>query len=258
MKMRRVLMVLALALFLPGIARADTIHLKNGDVIEGKILSQSEKEVVIQVGKTGSMTIAMRRVERIVKDDKTGESHGGGSITGRKTPPKEKEEPEKPKVEPKDGPTVPKEPAKDCPYIDRSKVDPEAVAIAENYIGRLSSKPKFRNRARNHIRALGEKAGRSLVRALDSPSPLIRKEVTRLLGEIKYKPAVPALIGKGLTDEDVYVRIEAVASLRGMTGKSFRYMPEGLPRIREEGLKKWKRWWEGEQKRYGMTGSLPR
>lgn len=242
-----------LVIFLVGLsaaARADTIHLKNGDVIEGKILTQDDKKVVIQIGALGKMTFTMDRVEKIVKDDKVG-GNQGGVIKGRKRDPVPPKKTEPKKVDPKESP---KGPAKDCPYIDRSKIDPVADQRARSQIRRLTAKARFRNRGRNQLRNLGEKAGRPLVQALSNPSPVIRREAATLLGEIGYKPAVPKLIRGSLRDKDGTVREAGIQALRKLTQKNFRYFSNAVPRLREMALKKWDAWWAAEAKRYGLKG----
>ena len=236
---------------LPLVGHADTLHLKNGDVIEGKIISQDDDELVIQIGKSGKMTFSLDQIEKIVKDNKTGESHGSG-IKGRKRDPLKKKPPRK-KPDPKRTPKgSPKKPLADNPYIDTSKFDPRADQMARGYIRRLTTKPKFRNRGRNALRNMGVKAGRPLLQLLSSDNAALRREGATLLGEIGYKPAVPRLLRLGLRDVDTTVRSASVASIRTLAKQNFKYFPNAVPRLRDDALKRWDKWWAGEAKKYGM------
>ncbi|MCZ6688782.1 MAG: HEAT repeat domain-containing protein [Planctomycetota bacterium] len=237
---------------LPVLAVADTITLKNGDVIEGKIVSKDDKEIVIQIGKTGRITFTMDRIEKIVEDNKTGSSHGKTGVKGRKIPPKpeKKLEPRKPrKPQPKKTPEIP---AADNPYIDKSPPNPAISQRATQQIQRLRMRPRFKNRARNALRQMGKEAGRALIRGLRDESPKARREVAMLLGGIEYMPAVPYLIHNSLDDDDVGVRAAAAETLRKLTKKSLRYFPESLPRLRKGAVQRWKDWWAVEARRYGM------
>jgi hypothetical protein len=60
----RTLLALALALAAPIVALGDVVHLKSGQKLEGKILSQRADAIVIQT-KFGEMTIERAKIERI-------------------------------------------------------------------------------------------------------------------------------------------------------------------------------------------------
>ena len=66
--MRRLVALLLLFLLLPGFLWADILHLKDGRKLEGKILSETENEVKIEVqfGRSrAAMTVARKDIARI-------------------------------------------------------------------------------------------------------------------------------------------------------------------------------------------------
>ena len=73
-----------------------------------------------------------------------------------------------------------------------------------------------------------------------------------LLGEIGYKPGVPALIKNALRDNSIPVQEQAVESVRKLTGKNFRFPPGGFAKDQKAALGKWDEWWAGEAKKYGL------
>lgn len=58
------LKALALALALAGVARADRVHLKNGEVLEGMVEKDTAESVTLNVG-IGSVTLSRSRIARI-------------------------------------------------------------------------------------------------------------------------------------------------------------------------------------------------
>jgi hypothetical protein len=87
---------------------ADTIILRNGGKLQGKIVSENEKEVTIEMPNTGTITVKRANIREILKEKPA-------------DPPKEKPKPaEQPqKAEPKDPPA-----AKDAP---KAKLDYAAI-----------------------------------------------------------------------------------------------------------------------------------
>ncbi len=61
-------LIVTLLLVAASAASAESVLLKNGRVMRGKILRETEKSIVIQVAGLGKMTIERCRVERVVRD----------------------------------------------------------------------------------------------------------------------------------------------------------------------------------------------
>jgi len=66
------IIVAAAILFISLPLLADTVHLKNGNTLKGRILSQNDKEIEIQVGHTGIVTVARDDVADVEIDDNYG------------------------------------------------------------------------------------------------------------------------------------------------------------------------------------------
>ncbi len=62
------ILIVALLVVAAGTASAESVLLKNGRVMRGKILSETPKTVVIQVAGLGKMAIERCRIEKIVRD----------------------------------------------------------------------------------------------------------------------------------------------------------------------------------------------
>lgn len=73
--MKRFVLLAALLAFVCAAAYADTIVLTNGNKLRGKIVSENEKEVVINVSNMGTITVKRTKIKGITKDEHTGPSN---------------------------------------------------------------------------------------------------------------------------------------------------------------------------------------
>lgn len=71
-KSTKALLAFVLIALLCTTAGADTVVLKNGGKLRGKIESENEKEVVLNVANMGTVTVQRRRIEKIIKDERDG------------------------------------------------------------------------------------------------------------------------------------------------------------------------------------------
>jgi len=92
------LLLLAAAVFIMS-ASADTIELKNGRKVVGKVVRENDKEITIEMKGLGEITLSRRQIAKITKDEKE----------GPKVP--KHSEPEKPEPQ-DDGKDAPAEPKK--------------------------------------------------------------------------------------------------------------------------------------------------
>ena len=65
----------------------------------------------------------------------------------------------------------------------------------------------------------------------------------RILGDLAAVVGIPALID-ALEDPEASVREAAVVSLRGVTGREFRYDPTSRESDRSKRVKAWREWWK--------------
>ncbi len=83
---------------------------------------------------------------------------------------------------------------------------------------------------------------------LAGPWSVVRRAAATELGRRGGLGAVPELIAR-LTDDDVEVRIAAVAALRRLTNRYFGFAPRATVVARREAEARWRSWWLVEGKR---------
>jgi len=88
-------------------------------------------------------------------------------------------------------------------------------------------------------------AGPAIEAMLHDKSAAVRAAAANALGRLGLLRFVPGLT-KALEDEDKWVRNAAANALRRITRQSFGFDHAGGPGKRNEAIRKWRAWWEGE------------
>ncbi len=68
-----IVLALGLAALIPGTGRADTVVLRTGEVLSGRVLRASTEEVSIQLESGGILSFRGNRVEKVRRQNPTGE-----------------------------------------------------------------------------------------------------------------------------------------------------------------------------------------
>lgn len=89
-------------------------------------------------------------------------------------------------------------------------------------------------------------AAEYVVPMLSDSELFVRMAAARVLGDLGNEIAIGPLI-QALGDVEPSVREASVMSLRLLTGKSFRFEPNGDPRERAKGIEDWRKWWKGAE-----------
>jgi len=95
--MRKIAVIIGLVLVISCFAFADTVVLKNGRRLHGKIVSENDREVVIELARLGSITVRRQQIKEIIKNKRTGPIAPKPSEPEK---PKDPSKPEKPEQKP--------------------------------------------------------------------------------------------------------------------------------------------------------------
>jgi len=221
---------------------ADTIELKNGRKLFGKIVKEDEKEVTLQLPNKGIITVKQKDVEKIEKNE----------IEGPKVPPPSEspllpanpEADKKEKVEKEENQEGEKTPPA-SPEPQEEKLNPEIEKRINELVSQLGHRTSgWRSNARAELSRIGKAAVPALIKALESGGTSFHRwGAAQVLGNIGDKQSREVLV-KQLRDPDRFVRKESAEALRKITSQSFGYDPFAESQNREESAKKWEEWWE--------------
>ena len=254
---------------------ADTVFLKNGAWIDGRVKARNDKTIQIEIGKIGRMEIAASEVYEIEKNNRSGEEAfarkpgDDGNIVQQPT--KEKSESEGTSEEEAGGTTksgetkgskeearkdAEKSPASAGKEDPKAKIDPALKSRIEELVTELQrQKPQNRTRAERHLKAIGAPAIPYLLPLVKHESDLTRVAAMRLLNDFGDETAVETCID-ALLDSNEYVRDLANKTLEHVTHESFGYEAQASPRRRETAQEKWRKWWEAEQEELAKEKEL--
>lgn len=227
-----------------GKVAADTIYLKSGGRIEGKIVYDDGKKIKVRTAGRATLVYDIETdVEKIEYDEKTGDDYlkrKSGVKGGKATDPFR---PRGQGGELEEG---------ENPYKDETEVTEEEELLIKVQIRNLKERQdnRYLVRAKNRLVTMGKKAGRFVLELLDSDKPKVRLRAVEILREIGYKPAVPDLISKALGDENPFTREAAIQALTNMTGEKFGFRAYDPGSLRAKAIEEWKAWWVEEEAKY--------
>jgi hypothetical protein len=265
----------AAVLFLPAVGQADTVTLKNGAWIDGKVVLKTPTFIELQIGEIGKIQLPMEEIYLLEKNSRTGlekretyvESKGKSEITDSRKRTDEAPKPEpaaKTPADPKAGEDArgrkdataegqaSADAAKSGSDEDsgpkpKEDMDPALRKRIEDLVADLQ-REKSRNRvqAERHLEAIGQPTIPFLVPVARSENELTRTAVMRLFHSFGDQQTIEPCI-QALLDENEYVREFANKALKRISGEDFNYQPSATPRRRELAQKKWADWWEKEK-----------
>jgi hypothetical protein len=217
-------------------AGADTIELVNGKSLRGKVVRREADRVVVNLAAGGRLTIPADRVLRVVP----------GNAGGAK-PPKSPG----PTAKPVKKPAPEKQPDPRVLRRVRALIAEMGVTEGDDAQGRRSN-------ARDALVAVGEPAVAELCKALEDSVELRRWSTAVVLGRIRSKKSVRALLAavyagtpakgkKAPWWEERYLRA-CGRSFKSVTGTSFDYDPDNVlaGAVAEKMLK----WWVTNYEKY--------
>lgn len=215
---------------------ADTITLRNGGKLHGKVIKESEEEIVLQVADAATITLRKRDVVSAEKDETVATPPPPSRVIEEEKPEPAKEPPKKPAVKeepaPEEVPKTEKEP----------EPDPELKAKIDLHIAQLANrKAGQRNYAKAELAKIGKPAVSALIQTLKQGTPWQRQAAAELLGAIGDERAIEPLID-ALQDEDEFVRQNAINSLSTLTNQTFGFVHDAPESERQEAVKKWQDW----------------
>ena len=232
-----------------GIAQADTITLANGRKLYGKIISENEKEVTLNVSNAGTVTVKRKEIEKIEKDEKEGPHVLPPSESPLVTPASEKKGvPQKgaEEKEKKEGEKA----AAAGEEVRKEEIDPKLKERIEALAAQLGHRQaSWRSNARVELVKIGKQAVAILVNVLESGSTSFHRwGAAQVLGDIGDERATEALV-KCLRDADEFVRKESNDALKKITRQDFGYDPLAGSEVREAAARKWEEWWQKQKEK---------
>ncbi len=226
--------------FADTIATSHEIELKNGQLLRADVSDDSDERIlVLTYGKLGTVRLDRSTVARVTT------KAGRLSLqTSRKGTAKhrvvDRSSPDDPArtVEMVSGEIDSREIANVGPAAPELSAERQAeIDHAIRELGRWRTRNRVR--AERQLAAIGQDSVDSLISiANDHPFNLTRRAVFRLFAKLEDERTVPAAF-VALTDSDRFVRSGAVELLRNMTGRKFRFDPDGYPNLRRNAIKRW-------------------
>ena len=260
---------------------ADTIFLKNGSLIDGKITHRDKKSVLLQIGDIGKLEIPLEEIYLIEKNKRQGgqllknsldtkgkvefvkegkgkkrgasgkRSKRSRSKNSRKSQPGDEEV--ETDIDSTDNDSVDEvdedETLVEPPILgeEEEKISPKLKKRIEDLIIDLDHKKrKNRVRAERHLKAIGRPAVPFLIPLVKSDRSLTRVAVLRLFFAFGDERVIEPCIDSML-DINEYARSYANKTLIRITGEDFSFNADANPRRRELAQKKWAKWWEEEK-----------
>jgi hypothetical protein len=223
-------------------AYADTILLKNGRKLYGKVIKQDEKEVTISIGEDSTITVKRDQIDNIQVDDIK-----GPEIPPRSSSPLVPLNPEKKEGEAEEKGKDAEKPQ--VPAAEEEKkteeLDPQTKAEIEKFIGQLDHHDAgWRNNAQAELTRIGKAAVPALIDAMRTGlTSWKRWGAAKVLGDIGDERAIEQLV-RQLRDPDRFVRDHSGQALKKITRQNFGYDPFAEPAQREAATKQWEEWWQ--------------
>ena len=231
-------------------AVGDTVFLKNGSLIDGRVTHRTSTSLFLQIGEIGKLEIPLEEISVIEKNKRV-----GGEVLKSKIDVKGKreivsEDGSKGASGPRDDGEDSAAPEKEPLSVSEEKpekIDPKLKARIEGLVTDLERKNRrWRVRAERGLKAIGRPAIPFLLPLSESQLDLTRVATFRLFYQFGDESVVDVSIA-ALSDVNEYVRDYANKTLIRITGKDFGYRAQATPRRRQLGARKWLKWWAAER-----------
>ncbi len=253
-------------------AVADTVHLTNGEYIDGLVTSRNERLIMVHIGRIGRIEIPVEDVERIEKNNRRGteipfgflpadlvdSSEGEGADDAgseddetNATGSEEDESTGDDAVADEDDETSESDDDPSADASDDEELSPEQEAEIEELVSDLQrQKSRYRHRAERRLRAMGSVILPAILPLVDHSSENTRIAAVRLVYEVgDDRSEVLEACVDALADENVFVREYAAQSLRRITRKRFDFNARASVQARSAAAERWSAWWSREEAR---------
>ncbi|MAJ28234.1 hypothetical protein CBD41_02310 [bacterium TMED181] len=236
--------ILGQEVFSSGTLWADTVHLTNGSKLDGKVVSENDREVVLKVGPQGIVRLQRKNVAKIEINQRTG-------TPSKKPDSRRKSLPVKPKSAPPASP-VPEVSKSLRIYLDAplAPLKGEQRALLDQWVKDLQrQRVIYRTRAEKHLGTLGS----SIVPHLHSVArgSFVRARICalRLLVRFPRYESMPVALA-GLEASDPWIRKWASELAGKISGKvqNYPWKENSAVSSRARLKKNWDQWYAGQEK----------
>lgn len=223
---------------------ADTVFLNSGTAIDGVIKARHEQTLELQIGKIGRIFVELDKIESIEKNDRDGSwIDTGMALTGKRR--QVEEAPQAATETPKsaDAVAVANNP-KDKRIRKKEDVDPQLREEIERQIYDFTrEKRKFRVRATQRLKAIGESALPFLLDVVGNENPQVRIATMEIFMQNGTDLVIKDTIDR-LEDENEYVRKTANEALVKITSKDLDFRCDAAQSVRQDQVNAWRTWYK--------------
>jgi hypothetical protein len=235
------IVVVPFLLLVWGILLADTVTLRNGGKLHGKVIKESEEEIVLRITDIGTMTLRKRDVVSVQKDQTDATAPPPSQVTEEEKPAPAEEKPAE-KASGKEEPANKEQPTTKQADEKEAEPDPELKAQIDELIQQLAlRRTGYRSNAKAKLAEIGKPAVSALIKILKEGTDWQREGAAELLGTIGDKRATEPLIN-ALPDTNEFVRKNAIDSLSTLTNQTLDFVYDAPEADRQEAVKKWQEW----------------
>lgn len=231
---------------------ADTIILKNGSAIDGTVISESDSEVVLQVGSLGTLRLQKDKISAVEKNRRTGE--GPKKRGADKNRPQIGSDQEKSEslIQPRSSVKVPAKISSSLKtFLDSPlpELEGEQKLLVEQWIKDLQrQRVNYRTRAEKRLGEAGPRVVPLLQSVAQSQFVLARICALRILNQHPRYESMPAALA-GLESEDPWVRkLSSELATKIIGSKQVFPWKETKSTSRRSRLKsEWSRWYRQQE-----------
>jgi len=245
---RSMILLLLLGALLPTPVKGDTVLLVNGSRIDGLVLDQDQKRLVLQIGGLGTMQIPNSTVRSIEKNRRIGPAASDPSSSDRQQP--------SPAVDPQKKARLPLL----LPGADsRVKLPPELPKLSgrkiqqvREWVGELQrQRARNRSRAEQQLTTVGPAVIPYVMPVARSSFDLARISALRILLKTPHFMTADVAL-EGLSADNRWVRKlswQLIVNISGISG-DYSWDPQKLSAKRTQQSRRWHRWVQQQRTLY--------
>ncbi|HIG04142.1 MAG TPA: hypothetical protein EYQ08_00170 [Planctomycetes bacterium] len=249
---RSMILLLLLGALLPTPLKGDTVLLVNGSRIDGLVLDQDQKRLVLQIGGLGTMQIPNSTVRSIEKNRRIGPSVGDSTGSDRQQP------------APPVTPVVPPQKKTRSPLLlpradSRVKLPAELPELSgrkiqqvKEWVGELQrQRARNRSRAEQQLATVGPAAIPFVIPVARSSFDLARISALRILLKTPHFRSVDVAL-EGLSADNRWVRKlswQLIVNISGISGE-YSWDRQKLSAKRAQQSRRWHLWVQQQRRLY--------
>lgn len=251
----------------------DTVYLYNGTTIDGVIKARHEASIELEIGSLGRVFIDLEAIESIEKNDRDGTVQDSRlSLAGKRSDMggaggvENADDQGAPAGQGEAGGTnapggTASDTVADAPpaaakrYLKKEDVEPKLRKTIQEYVTELTRhRRQVRVRAERRLLEIGEPAVPFLLDVVTHENHLVRMAALRIFKEVGNEAVIGAVINR-LGDDNGYVRLTAVETLRQLTRQNFGFQHNGSAASRQKAIDAWRAWHEKQTNGEGEAAS---